>query len=88
MCQSPKFTVRAFKKKRRKPRHCTPHVASFRNGWREMCTNQYILEVHRKEALFLLKSDAGVRGGMGREGKKEGMEAGRQADGLGRWHIC
>lgn len=54
-----------------------------------MCTNQYLLEVHRKEALFLLKSDAGVGvGGVGREGKKEGMETGRQADGLGRWHIC
>lgn len=25
-----------------------------------MCTNQYILKVHRKEALLLLKSDAGV----------------------------
>lgn len=55
-----------------------------------MCTNQYILEVHRKKALFLLKSDAGVGvvGGVGSEGKKEGMKVGRQADGLGRWHIC
>lgn len=50
-----------------------------RMGW---STNQSILEVHPREALFLLKSDAGV-GGMWRErGRREGRrEAGR---GMGR----
>lgn len=58
--QSPKFTVRAFKKKRRrKTRHCTPQrVVSEVDE--ELSTNQYIQEVHPREALFLLKSDAGV----------------------------
>lgn len=49
-----------------------------RMGW---STNQSILEVHPREALFLLKSDAGV-GGMWREmGEKGGEKGGRQGDG-------
>lgn len=59
MYQSPEFTVRALKKKRRrKTRPRTQHVVSEMDE--ELSTNQHIQEVHPREALFLLKSDAGV----------------------------